>query len=144
MLNMGYILHNMERMNEYNREEYLHDLAKQGMIHRSQINMIMNELHHRDEMRREENDISPFMESARKMLRQAEEDFQHPERKKPHQCPHCHGIGKRYVIKSTTIRQGNYRRDDGSYHLDDGSREISHNYEWETCPDCHGTGKVRD
>lgn len=144
MLNFGYILHNMEHMPEYDREDYLHDLVERGMIHRGQIGMLMSELHHRDEMRRRENDISPFMEAARKSLRQSEEDFQHPERKQPHTCPHCHGIGKRNVCISTSYRQGNYRRADGSYHMEKEGTECEHHYEWKTCPDCHGTGEVRD
>lgn len=144
MLNIGYELHKMEQMSEHHREMYLHELAEMGMIHRGQIKRLMCELHHRDEMRRQENDISPFMEAARKMLRQAEEDFQHPERRKPHTCPHCHGIGMRYVTVCIRLRQGNYRRDDGSYHLEEEGSEREDKYEWKTCPDCHGTGEVMD
>lgn len=140
MINFGYILHNMEHMPEYDREEYLHDVVERGLIHRDQIGMLMDELRHRDEMRRKENDISPFVEAARKMLRQSEDT----ERKKSHTCPHCHGIGSRYVTKYTSICQGNYRRADGSYHMEQDGSEVTNHYEWKTCPDCHGTGEVRD
>lgn len=144
MLNIENVLHKMEQMSKHVREEYLYELAENGLIHRGQINMLMNKLHHHDEMEREERVNSPFMKAARRMLRQAEEDFKHPERKKPHQCPHCHGIGSRYVTKYTSICQGNYRHADGSYHMEEEGREVTNHYEWKTCPDCHGTGKVCD
>ena len=140
MVNIGYILHNMEHLPEYDREDYLHDLVERGMIHRGQIGMLMRELQYRDEMRRREHDISPFMEAARKILRQSEDI----EIKKTHECPHCHGIGSRYVTKYTSICQGNYRRTDGSYHMEEDGREVTNHYEWKTCPDCHGTGEVCD
>lgn len=143
MLNVEYVLHKMEQMPEYNRKEYLYGLVETGLIHRGQFEMLMNKLHC-DEMEREERADSPFMKSARRMLRQAEEDFQHPKRKKTHECPHCHGIGKRYVTKSISIRQGNYRRADGSYHMEKDGKEVTNHYEWKICPDCHGTGKVCD
>lgn len=138
---IGYELHKMEKMTEHNREMYLLELAEMGMIHRSQIKNIMCELHHRDIMK--ENDVSPFVKSARKMLSQAEEDFQHPERRKPHQCPECHGVGMRYVTVCIRLRQGNYHRADGSYHMEEEGNEREDKYEWKTCPDCHGTGKVK-
>lgn len=144
MVNIEYVLHRLEHMPERARERYLFELSENGMIHRGQINMLMGELHHLDEIKREEHDVSPFMVAARRMLRQAEEDFKHPERKKPHQCPHCHGIGKRYVTKYTSICQGNYRRADGSYHMEEEGKEVTNHYEWKICPDCHGTGKVCD
>lgn len=138
---IGYELHKMEKMNEYGRNMYLYELAEQGIIHRSEINKIMRELHRRDEIRSEEN--SEFMESARRMLRKAEENSQHPERKKSCQCPECHGIGMRYVTVSICLRQGNYRRDDGSWHFEGDGTEQENKYVWKTCPDCKGTGTVR-
>ena len=142
-MNHEQILHKMERMTKFDRESYLYELAHRGIIHQSQIGSFLRELHHRDEIREEERN-SPFMESARRMLRRAEEEFQHPERRKPHTCPECHGIGMRYVTVCICLRQGNYRRADGSYHFEQDGTEREDKYEWKTCPDCHGTGKVRD
>jgi DnaJ-class molecular chaperone len=138
--NIGRELLRMENMDNYDREMHLRELAARGIIHRGEIRMIMGELQRRDEIRNEEN--SEFMESARRMLRKAEEDFQHPERRKPCQCPECHGIGMRYVTVCVHIRQGNYRRADGSYHMEEQGTEHENEYEWRTCPDCHGTGMV--
>lgn len=132
---------NMEDMSEYDRRMYLCELADRGMIHHGEIRMILKELRSRDEFRRHEN--SEFIESARRMLRRAEEDFQHPERRKPCQCPECHGIGMRYVTVSISLCQGNYRRSDGSWHFEQDGTECENHYEWKTCPDCKGTGKVR-
>ena len=140
MVNIGYILHRLEHMPERARERYLLELSENRMIHRGQIEMLMNEVRQHDEMKRKENDITPFMVAARKMLRQSEDT----ERKKTHECPHCHGIGSRYVTKYTSICQGNYRRTDGSYHMEEEGREVTNHYEWKTCPDCHGTGEVCD
>lgn len=139
--NIGRELHDMENMSEYDRKMYLYELAERKMIHRSEIGTIMRELRRRDEINREEN--SEFLEAARRMLRKAEEDFQHPERRKSCECPECHGIGKRYVTVCVRIRQGNYRRADGSYHMEEEGTEHENEYEWKTCPDCNGTGKVR-
>lgn len=139
--NIGRELHEMEEMSEHDRKRYLYELAERGMIHHSEIGTIMRELRRRDEINREEN--SEFIEAARRMLRKAEEDFQHPERRKSCECPECHGIGKRYVTVCVRIRQGNYRRADGSYHLEEEGTEHENEYEWKTCPDCNGTGKVR-
>ena len=139
--NIGRELHEMEEMPVCDRKMYLCELAERGMIHRSEIGTIMNELRRRDEIRSKEN--SEFIESARRMLRKAEEDFQHPERRTPCQCPECHGIGMRYITVCIRIRQGNYRRADGSYHMEQEGTERENKYEWKTCPDCKGTGQIR-
>lgn len=132
-------IHILKHMDHYEREAALHQLQRLGVIDRMDIAEYKAMIRER-----EDSESSEFVESARKMLqREVKESDERTSRIKYKSCPACHGIGSRYVTTSISLRQGNFRRKDGSYHFEqDGTESESHS-EWKTCPDCKGSGQVR-
>ena len=130
-------IHILQRMNSHERESSLHFLHKLAVIDGMEIAEYMD-------MCREESEPSEFQKAASEMLQREVKEFdERTSRIKYKKCPECHGEGKRYVTTCISLRQGNYRRNDGSYHFEQDGTEREDHYEWKTCPDCHGTGKVR-
>ena len=130
-------IHILQRMDSQERESTLHLLHRLGVIDGMEIAEYMS-------MFREESEPSEFMKAASAMLQREVKEFdERTSRIKYKKCPECHGEGKRYVTTCISLRQGNFRRKDGSYHFDKDGTEREDHYEWKTCPDCKGTGKVR-
>lgn len=118
------------------REEILFDLVKRGLLDRRVCHMMLAELDMREEAReREAERIAEMMERTPRRTHQVVLT------EKSCVCPACLGIGFRNVCVSSSFRQGNYRRADGSWHFEQDGTECEKKYEWRTCPDCNGTGK---
>lgn len=119
------------------REEILFDLVKRGLLDRRVCHMMLAELDMREEAmnerKEEEEEITAMMKRTPRFTVVLTE--------KSCVCPACHGIGSRNVCVSSSFRQGNYRRADGSWHFEQDGTECEKKYEWRTCPDCNGTGK---
>lgn len=136
----NYVL-NMEALlsrSRSEREDILFDLVNRGLLDRRVCHMMLAELDMREEAReREAEKIAEMMaRTPRRTTRVVLTE------KKSCVCPACHGIGKRNVCVSTSFCQGNYRRADGSWHFEQDGTECEKKYEWRTCPDCNGSGKV--
>lgn len=130
-------MHILQHMDSHERAVALQQLQQLGVIDYMEIAEYKA-------MFREESEPSEFMKSAREMLQREVKEFDERTRQiKYKKCPECHGEGKRYVTTCISLRQGNFRRNDGSYHFEQDGTEREDHYEWKTCPDCHGTGKVR-
>lgn len=130
-------MHILKHMDSHEREIALHQLQRLGVIDYMEISDYKAMFH-------EDSEPSEFMKSACEMLQREVKEFdERTSRIKYKKCPECHGEGKRYVTTCITLRQGNFRRKDGSYHFDKDGTEREDHYEWKTCPDCKGTGKVR-
>ena len=130
-------MHILKRMDYREREAALHQLHQLGVIDGMEISEYMS-------MFREDSEPSEFMKAASAMLQREVKEFDERTRRiKYKKCPECHGEGKRYVTTCVTLRQGNFRRKDGSYHFDHDGTEREDHTEWKTCPDCHGTGTVK-
>lgn len=118
------------------RERILFELVKRGRLDRRVCHMLLAELDMREEAReREAERIAEMMERTPRRTHRVVLT------EKSCVCPACHGIGSRNVCISTSFRQGNYRRADGSWHFEQDGTECEKKYEWRTCPDCNGTGK---
>lgn len=118
------------------RERILFELVKRGRLDRRVCHMMLAELDMREEAReREAERIAEMMERTPRRTHRVVLT------EKSCVCPACHGIGSRNVCISTSFRQGNYRRADGSWHFEQDGTECEKKYEWRTCPDCNGTGK---
>lgn len=132
-------MHILQRMDSHERAAALHQLQQLGVIDYMEISEYKAMLRER-----EDSEPSEFLESARKMLQREVKEFDERTSKiKYKKCPHCHGEGKRYVTTCVTLRQGNFRRKDGSYHFEQDGTEREDHHEWKTCPDCKGTGQIR-
>jgi hypothetical protein len=124
-------------MDSQERAEAFHELQRLGVIDYMEIAECKA-------MLRAESEPSEFQKAASEMLQREVREFdERTSRIKYKKCPECHGEGKRYVTTCISLRQGNFRRSDGSYHFDKDGTEREAQYEWKTCPDCKGTGKVR-
>ena len=128
-------MHILKRMDCSERESALHQLHHLGVIDGMEISEYMSMFH-------DDSEPTEFTKAASKMLQREVKEFDE-RRIKYKKCPECHGEGKRYVTTCITLRQGNFRRKDGSYHFEKDGTEREDHSEWKTCPDCHGTGKVR-
>lgn len=130
-------MHILKHMDCSERESALHQLHHLGLIDRMEMSECMSMFH-------EDSEPSEFLKAASEMLQREVKEFDERTRQiKYKKCPECHGEGKRYVTTCISLRQGNYRRNDGSYHFEQDGTEREDHYEWKTCPDCKGTGKVR-
>lgn len=130
-------IHILKHMDSYERGAALYQLQRLGVIDYMEIAEYKSMFH-------EDSVPSQFVESARKMLqREVNESDERTSRIKYKSCPACHGIGNRYVTTSISLRQGNFRRKDGSYHFEQDGTESECHSEWKTCPDCNGSGQVR-
>ena len=124
-------------MSSHEREVAFQQLQRLGVIDGMEIAEYMA-------MLREDSEPTEFMKSARKMLQREVKAFEErTKRIRYKKCPECHGEGKRYVTTCVTLRQGNFRRKDGSYHFEKDGTEQERHSKWKTCPDCKGTGQVR-
>jgi len=130
-------IHILQHMDSQERAEAFHELQRLGVIDYMEIAECKA-------MLRAESEPSEFQKAASEMLQREVREFdERTSRIKYKKCPECHGEGKRYVTTCISLRQGNFRRSDGSYHFDKDGTEREAQYEWKTCPDCKGTGKVR-
>ncbi len=130
-------IHILKHMDSHEREIAFQQLQRLGVVDHMEIFEYKS-------MFREDSEPSEFLKSAREMLQREVKEFdERTSRIEYKKCPGCHGEGKRYVTTSITLRQGNFRRKDGSYHFEQDGTEREDHWEWKTCPDCNGTGRVR-
>lgn len=130
-------IHILKNMDSHEREVAFQQLQRLGVID-------YMEMAEYKAMFQEDSEPSEFMKLARKMLQREVKEFdERTSRIKYKKCPACHGDGKRYVTTCISLRQGNFRRKDGSYHFEQDGTEREDHSEWKTCPDCKGTGQVR-